>query len=128
MGSGLSFFENKINTWMLAVFSFSLLLPIVTSNIQHFWSNLTPKHYLTDIFAIRYALEWTSRILSFMLVSLLVNNFIEPLLFNPNLPIWMRLALGNESGREIAVSLGLTGWLLIVGMIISRRRRCNLKT
>ena len=127
MGSGLSFFENKINIWMLAVFSFSLLLPIVTSSIQHFWSNLTPKHYLTDIFAIRYAVEWSSRILSFLLVSLLVNNFIEPLLFHPNLPIWMRIALGNESGREIAVSIGLTGWLLIVGMIVSRRRRCSLK-
>ena len=128
MGSGLIFFENKINLWMLAVFSFSLLLPIVTSNIQHFWCNLTPKSYLTDIFAIRYAGEWSSRILSFLLVSFLVNNFIKPFLFHPNLPIWMRLALGNESGREIAVSLGLTGWLLIVGMIVSRRRRCNLKT
>ena len=127
MGSGLSFFENKSNIWMLAVFVFSLLLPIVSSNIQHFWSNLTPKKYLTDIFAIRYAGEWSSRILSFLLLSLLVNNFIEPLLFHPNLPIWMKLALGNESGREIAVSLGLTGWLLIVGMIVSRRRRCSLK-
>ena len=59
--------------------------------------------------------------------SLLVNDFIAPLLFHPNLPIWMKYALGNESGREIAVSLGLIGWLLFVGMIVSRLRRCNLK-
>ncbi len=127
MGSGLSFFENKTNIWMLSVFLFSLLLPIVTSNIQHFWSNLTPKKYLTDIFAIRYAGEWSSRILSFFFVSILVNDFIEPLLFHPNLPTWMRLSLGNTNGREIAVSLGLIGWLLFLGMIVSQRRRCNLK-
>ena len=127
MGSGLRFFENNIVFWMFGVFVFSLLLPIVTSSVQHIWSRLTPEIYITDLFAIRYAGEWSARLLSFVFVSLLVDNVIEPLLFNQNLPIWMQAALGNTNGREIAVSLGLIGWVLFLGMMISQQRRCKLE-
>ena len=127
MGAGLSFFENKTSIWMIGVFLFSYFLPIVTSSVQYIWSILTPKIYLTDLFAIRYAGEWTARLISFLLVSLLVDHLIEPLLFHSNLPIWMQLTLGNTSGREIAVTLGLIGWLHFLGIIICAQRRCNLK-
>ena len=127
MASGLSFFENKLIIWMLGVFVFSLFLPIVTSTIQYIWSKLTPTKYLADLFAIRYAGEWSARLVSFIFISMLVDNLIEPFLFNLNLPTWVQVTLGETSGREIAVSLGLIGWLLLLGMIVCQQRRCNLQ-
>ena len=113
---------------MSGVFIFSLCLPIVTSSVQHIWSKASSNIYLTDLFSIRYGGEWGARLLSFVFVSMLVDNLIKPVLINPDLPIWIQVTLGNSSGREIAVTLGLIGWLLFLGVVIvCQQRRCNLE-
>ncbi len=117
MGAGLKTFDSRPLIWFGGVLIFSSGLPIVMSSIQQIWSQIAPPEELPRFFAVRYAFEWSARLIAFISVSLAVDQLIQPALIWPGLPSWIKSSLGTEEGRAIAVALGAIGWVLFLSRI-----------
>ncbi|WP_320675167.1 MFS transporter [Prochlorococcus sp. MIT 1341] len=121
MGAGLQIFESTTLIWFAGVFIFSGGIPIVMSSIQQIWSHIALPKDLPRFFAIRYAFEWSARLIAFITVSIGVDQLIQPVLLSANLPPWIKLSLGTGEGRAIAVALGAMGWVLFLSGISQKK-------
>ena len=123
MGAGLQIFAHQGVVWLGAVLVFSSGLPVVMAALHQAWVELAPRAALPRYFALRYGCDWSTRLLAFLTVPLVVDRLLRPALSWPVWPAWLPDALGTAPGREMAIGMGGLGWLIVLGLLF---RRCCL--
>lgn len=123
MGAGLQVFAHQSVVWLGAVLVFSSGLPVVMAALHQAWVELAPRAALPRYFALRYGCDWSTRLLAFLMVPLVVDRLLRPALSWPMWPAWLPDALGTAPGREMAIGVGGLGWLIVLGLLF---RSCCL--
>ena len=118
MGSGLQAFADRDRVWMGAVLVFSCGLPVVMAALHQAWVELAPREALPRYFALRYGCEWSTRLLAFLAVPLLIDRLLRPAMSWSIWPFWLMDALGKGPGREMAIAMGGLGWLIVIAIWI----------
>ncbi|MCP9807972.1 MFS transporter [Cyanobium sp. HWJ4-Hawea] len=117
-GAGLQIFQDLKPVLLMAVLVFASAVPLVLSGLQSLWSSSIPIADQPKLFRARYGLDWLMRLLALLVVSGLVDQLITPAVFSWKiswlLPPAVMEALGHGPGRPIAMTLGLTGWALLI--------------
>lgn len=117
MGAGLQVFAHQSVVWLGAVLVFSSGLPVVMAALHQAWVELAPRAALPRYFAFRYGCDWSTRLLAFLTVPLVVDRLLRPALSWPVWPAWLLDALGTTPGREMAIGMGGLGWLIVLGLL-----------
>jgi hypothetical protein len=117
MGAGLQVFAHQTLVWLAAVMVFSSGLPVVMAALHQTWVELAPPSALPRYFALRYGCDWSTRLLAFLTVPLVVDHLLRPALSWPVWPAWLPDALGTTPGREMAIGMGGLGWLIVLGLL-----------
>ena len=118
MGSGLQAFADRDRVWMGAVLVFSCGLPVVMAALHQAWVELAPREALPRYFALRYGCEWSTRLVAFLAVPLLIDRLLRPAMSWSIWPFWLMDALGKGPGREMAIAMGGLGWLIVIAIWI----------
>jgi hypothetical protein len=121
MGAGLKSFAHKTTIWIAAVIVFSSGLPVVMAALHQVWIELAPRTALPRYIAVRFGCDWTSRLLAFLAVPLLVDRLLRPGLAWTVWPAWLPEVLGTAPGREMAIGIGGLGWLIMLGLMVEKR-------
>lgn len=124
MGAGLQGFAHQTVVWIGAVLVFSSGLPVVMASLHQAWVELAPRAALPRYFALRYGCDWSTRLLAFLTVPIVVDRLLRPALSWPVWPAWLPEALGTAPGREMAIGMGGLGWLIVLVLLF--RSRCLL--
>ena len=111
MGAGVPMLASTPALWFAGVFGFSVGLPVVTAALHQAWLTLAQQENPARLFALRYCCEWSSRLIAFLSVSLLVDRVLAP-----------NLVVGAEvlSGQSLALMLSALGFIALVTLLLDR--------
>ena len=112
LGAGIPAVAAVDGLWFAGVFAFSLGLPVVTAALHQAWVTLAQREDPSRVFALRYGCEWSSRLLAFLSVSLLVDGLVRPQL---------ELLNAAVSGQSLALLLSGLGLVVMLALGLERR-------
>ena len=116
MGAGLEIFARQDAIWLGAVMVFGCGLPVVTAALHQAWVELAPREALPRYFSLRYGCEWSTRLVAFFAVPLMVDRLLSPALSWSIWPVWLLEVLGTGPGRVMAIAMGGLGLLIVMGL------------
>jgi len=117
IGNALVVFEHLPPIWWLGILLFSLSTPIIMAALQVLWLEQVASRDQPSCFALRFSLEWWSRIVGFVGLSALADVFVGPMLRWQALPGWLASGVGSGPGRPMALTLAIGGWVLLLTTI-----------
>ena len=91
-------------------------LPVVMAALHQAWVELAPREALPRYFALRYGCEWSTRLVAFLAVPLLIDRLLRPAMSWSIWPLWLMDALGTGPGRVMAIAMGGLGWLIVLAL------------
>ena len=89
-------------------------LPVVTAALHQAWVELAPRDALPRYFSLRYGCEWSTRLVAFFAVPLMVDRLLSPALSWSIWPVWLLEVLGTGPGRVMAIAMGGLGLFMVI--------------
>ena len=111
IGAGIPVLAQTDGLWCAGVLGFSLGLPVVTAALHQAWITLAQLEEPTRVFALRYSCEWSSRLLAFVMVSMLTDRVLRPHLAEQ---------LAAVPGQALALTMSGLGLLVVVALLMER--------
>ncbi|MEB3312091.1 MAG: MFS transporter [Snowella sp.] len=127
-GVGVDGIVKSFPIFIIGIFSYSLVCPIILGFSQTIWQKQVEVSVQGQVFATRLAIEWSFRLFALGLAGWLADSVFEPFFQGDHWLLdqvaWL---LGRGAGRGIAYLLSVMGFLNLLAAIASYRYSPLLK-
>jgi len=110
LGAGVPALAQQQQLWWAGVFGFSVGLPVVTAALHQAWVTLAQQSDPPRVFALRYGSEWSSRLVAFLGVPLVVDRLVRP---------GVSTMGPEESAQTLAFTLAVLGGVLVFTVLLA---------
>ena len=111
LGAGFPALSSMNTLWILGVFNFSVCLPLITTSLHQAWIELAKQEEPSRLFSLKYGCEWSCRLVAFLCVPLIADNWISPMVQNIS---------DQLAGQSFALMISALGAVLVLVLVLEQ--------